>query len=204
MNEQAANSWDDRFAGNDYVYGTEANGFLRSVADGMPPAGKVLCLAEGEGRNAVFLAGRGHTVTAVDASAVGLKKAMRLAEMQGVAIRTVHADLAAFAMGHGAWDAVVSIFAHVPEELRRAVHRRVVDALRPGGVFVLEAYTPAQLALGTGGPRDASLMMNLASLREELAGLTMEIGREVQRVVTEGSAHSGEAAVVQVLARKPL
>jgi SAM-dependent methyltransferase len=198
----SADFWNQRFGSTAYLYGTAPNDFVAQVADRIP-AGPVLCLAEGEGRNAVFLAGRGHDVTAVDMSAVGLEKAQALAAQRGVRIKTVTADLAAFPLGPAAWSGVVASWAHLPSQLRRRVLAGVVHGLRPGGVVVLEAYTPAQLRYGTGGPKDPDLLMTLAALREELAGLEFEIGHEIERDVTEGSGHTGWAAVVQVLARKP-
>jgi hypothetical protein len=161
-----------------------------------------LCLAEGEGRNAVHLATLGHRVTVVDQSEVGLAKAWRLASARGVKIETVPADLANFSIAAGAWAGIIATFAHLPPALRRQVHRDVVAGLQPGGVFVLEAYTPAQLAFGTGGPKDPERLMTLATLREELSGLEFLIARELERDVTEGAGHTGRAAVVQILARR--
>jgi len=199
----SADFWNQRFGGAAYLYGTAPNDFVAQVADRIP-AGPVLCLAEGEGRNAVFLAGRGHAVTAVDLSPVGLEKAQALAARQGVRITTIAADLAAFALEEGVWSGVVASWAHLPSQLRRRVFAGVVRGLRPGGVVVLEAYTPAQLRYGTGGPKDPDLLMTLAALRAEFGGLEFEIGREIERDVVEGSGHTGRAAVVQVLARKPV
>ena len=193
--------WNHRYATTSYFYGTEPNDFVAEQASQIP-AGPVLCLAEGEGRNAVFLAGRGHAVTAVDGSEIGLAKAQALAAARNVALTTVTADLAHYRIQPGAWAGIVSAWAHLPPPLRRTVHAQVVAGLRPGGVFILEAYTPAQLAFGTGGPKDVSLLMTLAALREELAGLELVIGRECEREVHEGSGHNGRSAVVQILARK--
>jgi SAM-dependent methyltransferase len=162
----------------------------------------VLCLAEGEGRNAVHLATLGHRVTAVDQSEVGLAKARRLAGARGVEIETVLADLANYSIATGAWTGIVATFAHLPPALRRRVHRDVVAGLQPGGVFVLEAYTPAQLAFDTGGPKSPELLMTLAGLREELSGLQFLIARELERDVTEGAGHTGRGAVVQILTRR--
>lgn len=195
--------WDARYAGDDYVYGTEPNDFLVAMAGRLPAGGAVLCLAEGEGRNAVWLARQGFRVTGVDASAVGLAKARHLAGRFGVAIETVHADLAGLDLGEARWDAIVSIFCHLPPDLRRRVHAGVVRALKPGGVFLLEAYTPRQLQFGTGGPPDAAMMMDLAGLTAELHGLAFEHGVELDRAIREGRLHDGVGAVVQVLARKP-
>jgi SAM-dependent methyltransferase len=196
------NFWDERYASSAYAYGTEPNDFVAAMAARIP-AGPVLCLAEGEGRNAVFLARRGHAVTAVDGSAVGLAKAQALAAARGVAITTLAADLADYAIAPGAWAGIVSTWAHLPPPLRRRVHAQAVAGLRPGGVFLLEAYTPAQLAFGTGGPKQPELCMTLAALRAELAGLEFEVAREFERDVVEGTHHTGRAAVVQVLARRP-
>lgn len=193
--------WDERYSGEDYAYGTEPNDFLRAVAPRLP-VGRTLCLGEGEGRNAVFLAGLGHEVTALDGSAVGLAKTRRLAESRGVAVWTLHTDLAQYTVEPEAWDVVVSVFCHLPPDLRRRVHEEVVAGLRPGGVFVLEAYTVRQLDLATGGPATAEMMMGLGGLREELAGLRLDHAVELDREIHEGRFHCGTGAVVQVLAVK--
>jgi hypothetical protein len=195
-------NWDERYgAAQEYVFGTAPNDFLAACARLIPP-GPVLCLAEGEGRNAVFLAERGHTVTAMDQSAVGMAKAQQLARARGVSITTLVSDIGAYRIAPEAWSGIVSIFAHFPVALRRAVHAQVVAGLRPGGVFITELYTPAQLAFGTGGPKDPALLASLAPMREELAGLELLVAHEMERDVIEGGAHTGRAAVVQVAARR--
>lgn len=194
--------WDERYRGEDYVYGTAPNDFLRGQV-GHIPAGRVLCLAEGEGRNAVFLAEQGFGVTAVDQSSVGLAKAERLAAERGVEIDAIVADLADFVLEQDAWDGIVSIFAHMPAPARRHIHREVVRGLRPGGVLVLEAYRPEQLQYKTGGPPVVEMMMDLDGLRTELTGLEFEFAAETVRDIQEGPLHHGPGAVVQVLARKP-
>ena len=195
--------WDERYAEPEFAYGTEPNGFLAAVACQIPP-GPVLCLAEGQGRNAVYLAQRGHAVTAVDQSAVGLSRAAELAARASVTIECVAADLADFDIAPGAWAGIISIWAHLPAALRAAVHRRAVAGLRPGGVFILEAYSPRQLSFGTGGPRDAALLVPRSALEDELAGLEFVLAQDAEREVVEGRYHRGAAAVVQVLARRPV
>ncbi len=190
--------WDQRYSEPDYAFGTEPNDFLRAMAARLPP-GRLLSLGEGEGRNAVWLAGLGYEVTAVDSSAVGLDKARRLAAERGVQIETCHADLGEFPIEPEAWDAVVSIFCHLPPALRRQVHQRVVQGLRKGGMLLLEAYTPRQLAFGTGGPPVAEMTMDLTGLRSELTGLELFHAEELEREVREGRYHTGHAAVVQVV-----
>lgn len=196
------NFWDERYGEPGYAYGEEPNDFLREVAPSLAP-GRVLCLGEGEGRNGVFLAGLGHSVTAADASAVGLEKALALAARRGVRLSTVHADLTLHELGEGCWDAVVSIWFHLASHARRAVHGRVRQALAPGGLFIVEAYAPAQLALGTGGPRDADLLVSAASLDEDFAGFERVRAAETERWVDEGRYHQGRSAVTQAVFRRP-
>ena len=192
-------SWDERYAGADYMYGTEPNEFLRNHA-GQIPDGPVLCLGEGEGRNAVHLAGLGHAVTAVDQSAVGMAKARKLAAAKGVAIETGVADLAEFEIRPGHWSGIVSIFCHLPPALRGHVMGAAAAGLRAGGVFLLEGYTVEQLKYRTGGPSVPELMVSAADLRRELAGLRFQRAEELVRPVREGALHNGDAAVVQIVA----
>jgi 2-polyprenyl-3-methyl-5-hydroxy-6-metoxy-1,4-benzoquinol methylase len=196
--------WDRRYSEPGFAYGTEPNDFLAANAERyLPPRGEILCLAEGEGRNAVFLAGLGFRVTGVDSSAVGLQKAKQLAEQHGVDIRTVVADLGDFELGVQRWDGIVSIWCHLPSPIRARLHRSVVAALRHGGMLLVESYTPKQLEYETGGPPTAELMMTLAAAREELAGLDLLEAEETLREVHEGKYHDGLSAVLQLVARKP-
>jgi SAM-dependent methyltransferase len=193
--------WDTRYSNQNYVYGTAPNDFLRLSAYRIPK-GQVLSLAEGEGRNAVYLASQGYDVTCVDSSAVGLEKARRLASERSVNIATIVADLAEYRIEPNSWDGIVSIFCHLPSTLRAEVHRRIVTGLRPGGCLLLEAYTPRQLDFKTGGPQNPDNMPDLENLRRELMGLRFEHAVELERDVLEGEGHFGRGAVVQILAFK--
>lgn len=194
--------WDERYAGDDYVYGTEPNDYLKAQADLFASGARVLCLAEGEGRNAVYLAEQGLEVVAVDASAVGLLKAERLAQARGVSIETQTADLADIDLGQEQWDGIVSIFCHLPPDVRQSLHQKVFDALKPGGLFVLEAYRPEQLLFKTGGPPRAEWMMTAEQLQAELAPLQFEQLQEMDRPIHEGRGHTGLGAVVQAVCIK--
>lgn len=194
--------WDERYSAEGYFYGSEPNDFLRSQAGRIRPRGDVLCLAEGEGRNAVFLAAQGLHVTAVDGSQAGFIKLKELAAQKHTSVETVCADLADYDMGVEKWDAIISIWCHLPAELRADVHGRAVKALRHGGVFVLEAYTPRQLQYKTGGPPVTELLMTLDALRLELSGLDFLHGVELEREIHEGRGHTGLSAVVQIVARR--
>jgi SAM-dependent methyltransferase len=196
-----ASEWNQRYAKPGYTYGTEPNRFLVSVAQRIPN-GSVLSLGEGEGRNAVHLAGLGYDVTAVDISEVGLEKARRLATEHDVTVSTVVADLATHQIEPRTWNGIVSIFCHLPATLRQRVHAAVVAGLRPGGVFVLEAYTPRQLDFGTGGPPTRELLVSLDELRRDLGALDLAIAQETEREVVEGRCHQGRSAVVQLVGIK--
>ncbi len=192
--------WDQRYAGDEFAYGTEPNQFLAQHAHLL--AGPVLSLAEGEGRNAVFLASLGLDVLGVDGSAVGLAKAQRLAASRGVAIRTEVVDLATYEPPADTFGAVVSISAHLPSRARQRLHRLVERSLRPGGVILLEAYTRDQLRRGTGGPKDPDMLLSRDELLAELAHCEPLLARELERDVVEGRFHTGAASVVQFVARK--
>lgn len=195
--------WDQRYAEPGFAYGENPNDFLVEVAERLPRNGRVLCLAEGEGRNAVWLAERGHSVVAIDASVVGLNKARGLAERRGVTIETIVADLRDHVIEPASFAAVVAFFAHFPPDLRPVVHEKAARALQPGGVLVLEAFRPEQLEYGTGGPPTRALLYTLEDLRGDLAGLRLDIAREVVRPIHEGRYHDGPSAVVQILAERP-
>jgi SAM-dependent methyltransferase len=166
-------------------------------------ASRILSLGEGEGRNAVHLASLGHQVTAVDAAHTGLIKLLQRAAQRNLGVTATLADLADYPITPGSWDAIVSIFCHLPASLRRRVLADCVAGLAPGGLFILEGYTPRQLAFATGGPKDRELLLEPDTLRTELAGLELLHFAEVQREVIEGSLHTGMAAVLQIVARKP-
>lgn len=193
--------WDERFSAEAYAYGKTPNQFLEDNYQ-VIPKGKVLSLAEGEGRNAVFLARQGYAVTAVDASQAGLQKAERLAEEHGVSIELLQADLTVFDMGENMWDGIISIFFPLPSALRKELHKKVVAGLKPNGVFMVEAYTPEQLKHGTGGGSSADALQTKESLRVELEGLKFKHLTEIERDVVEGIYHTGLGAVVQAIAIK--
>jgi cyclopropane fatty-acyl-phospholipid synthase-like methyltransferase len=192
--------WNERYAVDGYLYGTEPNAFLAEHASML--RGPVLSLAEGEGRNAVFLASLGLEVHGVDGSAVGLAKAQRLARSRHVEIRTDVVDLADFTPDRAAYGSVVSIWAHLPSAVRAHLYPLVESALVAGGVLLLEAYSEAQLAHNTGGPKDPDMLMTPAKIRAEFPNLKPVLLREVEREVMEGVAHSGLSSVVQFIGVK--
>lgn len=194
--------WNARYAGEEFVYGREPNDFVVQAVPAIPPQGRVLCLADGEGRNSVWLAGQGFRVTAVDVAEQGVAKGRELARASGVEIETRVADVTRFDLGVERWDAIVSIFLHLPPKARRDLHRRAIAALAPGGVFVYEAYGPAQLRYRTGGPPEPQLLHSLDDVVSDFDGCGIEHAFEGVRAVNEGRLHRGDGFVVQVIARK--
>lgn len=197
--------WNERYAGEAFAYGTEPNTFLVQHAGALRPGAAVLCLADGEGRNGVWLARQGAAVTSMDIADAGLAKARRLAEAAGVAITTVAADVTAADLGTARWDLVVSIFLHLPAGPRRALHGRVVAALKPGGRYLFECYGPGQLAHGTGGPKEPALLPKLAEVEADFAGLPGVAVRHRfhgVRPVHEGPLHHGDGEVVQLVVER--
>ncbi|MCD6674148.1 MAG: class I SAM-dependent methyltransferase [Burkholderiaceae bacterium] len=195
--------WNARYAGDDYAYGTEPNDFLVAQAALLPVGLPVLCLADGEGRNGVWLASRGFDVTSIDIAQQGLDKAQALAKRAGVRLRTLRADLTRHELGENHWGAIVSIFLHLPQRARAALLARCVRALAPGGVLVFEAYGKRQPEYGTGGPPEPELLARLDDVTDELAGCEIVHRFDGVRAVHEGAHHSGDAHVVQIVARKP-
>lgn len=200
-NSKEGMMWDQRYSEPGLAYGAAPNDFLREQFSRMP-MGRVLCIAEGQGRNAVFLAAQGYDVSAVDSSAIGLECAQALAKEQGVELVTVVGDLEHYPIEPGAWQGIVSIFCHIPVEARIKLHRQVVQGLAPGGVFILEAYTEKQLEYATGGPPVAELMLSANCIADELQGLDMPLLQELDREIIEGKYHTGQGAVVQCVAVK--
>lgn len=193
--------WDQRYNTDTYQYGTIPNEFL-AANHRQIPVGKVICLAEGEGRNAVYLAKKGYDVTAVDQSAVGLAKGARLAATQGVSVNWVHADLEDYDLGSEKWQGIVAVFCHLPVALRVRLHQNIPQALTENGVFLMEAYHPDQLKFRTGGPGNEAMLISADNMRLELKGLKFEMLTEVERKVVEGQLHTGLGAVTQLIARK--
>jgi cyclopropane fatty-acyl-phospholipid synthase-like methyltransferase len=192
--------WNERYAVNEYIYGTEPNTFLAEHAEML--TGPVLSLAEGEGRNGVFLATKGLAVHGVDSSEVGLAKAQALAASKRVQIQTEVVDLAEFQPKENQYGAVISISAHVPGAIRARLYPLVEKCLKPGGIILLEAYSLAQLNRNTGGPKDPDMLMTKAKIQHEFPNLEPSLLRELEREVMEGTYHTGLASVVQFIGRK--
>ncbi len=197
--------WDSRYAGDDYLFGTDANQFLVACRHLLGESGpRALCVADGEGRNSVWLAQQGCRVDAFDPSSVAVAKARRLAAGRGVEVGYDVADADTWHWPDGTYDVVAAIFIQFASpDLRRRIFSRIAATLRPGGLLLLEGYTLDQLAYGTGGPRSPEHLYTEEQLRAELGSFEIEQLRAYHASLEEGPGHSGRSAVVDVVARRP-
>ncbi len=195
---QLKSFWDSRYKGDEYAYGTEPNDYLVAQMGLIPKGGRVLCLADGEGRNSVFLAAQGFQVTAVELSHEGIEKAKRLAADRGVTVTFIEEDVNSLDIKPGHWDAIVSIFLHLPKNLRQALHSKILLGLTAGGVYIYEAYTLDQLGKGTGGPKEAQVLAEPKAVLEDFPQERVHHFFAGERPIHEGPLHSGAGAVAQV------
>jgi SAM-dependent methyltransferase len=195
--------WEARYAEPGYLFGTEPNAFLKSKADLLKPGQKALAVADGEGRNGVFLAELGLDVLAIDISPTALAKSSALAKERGVSLRTERVDLATWHWPVAAFDVVVAIFIQFsPPKVRAEVFARIKRALKPGGLLLLEGYRPEQIKYKTGGPSDVERLYTRAMLEQAFADFSSLEIEEHDSVVSEGSHHVGMAALIDLVGRK--
>jgi len=194
--------WDQIFAREADRYGHAPNDYLRLASGMLKPGSRILSLGEGEGRNAIFLMSLGHQVTCVDASPVARDHALRRIAQQfpGRFVDYQVIDLS-LTLPVGSFDAVVSIWCHLPSRIRQRVHAALDTWLLPGGIFICEGYTPDQIRLGTGGPTDLDMLYEPSAIRNELP-LNLEVFQKVEREVLEGSRHDGLSSTLQIIARR--
>ena len=195
--------WNDRYGAEDYTYGTAPNGYLVSQAYRLRPGMSAFVPGDGEGRNGVWLAEQGLDVHAVDLSTAGLAKARRLAHARGVAIRTEQVDLTRWAWPRETFDVVAAVYLHLSPDVRPQVHRAMLETLRPGGLVILAAFRPEQLAYreryGSGGPPQATMLYSPEMLRDDFAEADVLELEETVTKLQEGVGHSGEAAVIRAV-----
>ncbi len=195
--------WNERFGGAGYFYGTEPNAFLAAQAHLLQAGQSALSVADGEGRNGVWLAEQGLNVLAVDFSDKALEKSRRLAASRSVTLETELADVHAWNWGENRFDVIVAIFIQFASSQERpALHRAIQQALKPGGLLLLQGYTPKQLEYRTGGPSNIDNLYTAVDLRRDFGAMEILQLREHDSEISEGPGHSGLSALVDLVARK--
>ncbi|MBY4891902.1 methyltransferase domain-containing protein [Rhodobacteraceae bacterium N5(2021)] len=196
--------WDKRYEAQDYVFGTEPSQFLKQHAALLEAGSTGLAVADGEGRNSVFMAECGLEVTAMDSSAVGQDKARRLAEARGVSVDFQLADLATWDWSPAQYDVVAAIFIQFADPaFRDAIFDGIERTLKPGGLLLLHGYSPRQLAHGTGGPGVAENLYEPDMLAARFSDWEVLRLAEYEETLDEGTGHSGKSALVDLIARRP-
>ena len=195
--------WEKRFSVPDYVFGTAPNAFLASQAAMLPKSGTALAVADGEGRNGVWLAEHGLDVLSIEWSPTALAKARTLAAQRGVALRTAQVDIVQWEWPAAEFDVVAAIFIQflTPDE-RHQVFAGMRKALRPGGLLLIEGYRPEQLNYKTGGPSQVENLYTRALLEAEFGGLSELRIAEHDSLTSEGTGHVGMAALIDLVGRK--
>jgi len=193
------NPWDQRFSrSSDYLYGEQPNEWIVSALPKLPTGARVLALADGEGRNSVWLAEQGYDVTNIDYSHVGLEKTQQLALRRGVAVQTQHADLTVCCLPDAHFDAVVSSFFHLPRAQQANVWQSVISSLKPRGYLVVQVFSVDQLPLNSGGPKELALLYQLEDWKNMLQFMQVDILEAVETTLEEGKLHQGVAKVINI------
>lgn len=199
------NEWDTRYDREDYLFGTKPNAFLASQASRLERGMQALAVADGEGRNGVWLAEQGLEVVALDASSIGLNKSRELATRRGVTLTTVQADLAVWEWESERYDAVIAIFIQfAAPTLRNRMFEGFHTSLKPGGLLVMQGYRVEQLSYGTGGPPHAEQLYTRELLLRSFAHWSILHLEEHDGPLREGDGHSGMSALIDLVAQKPI
>lgn len=197
-------TWDARYAGSDYLFGTQPNQFLHQHAAVWPAGSRILCVADGEGRNSVWLARLGMQVEAFDVSPVGVEKARQLAARHGVSVHYDVADCDSWSWPAAQYDGIAAIFIQFADPVMRArLFERMRRSLKPGGILLLQGYTPQQLVYKTGGPPELSHLYTRELLAQAFAGMEILELQEYEAELDEGSRHIGRSALIGLVARQP-
>jgi len=194
--------WDERYGEDGLAYGEKPNVYLTEIVGEISAAGSVLVVGDGEGRNGVWLAQQGFEVTCVDYSPVAIKKIKAFAEKNTVSVNAICVDMNEWDWPENKFDAVVSIYVHFPVDMRAAMHQKMIDALKPGGKILMEAFNLDQLQYKSGGPPVLEMLFSEEILRSDFANAEILVLEETVVHLDEGKYHCGDGAVVRMIAQK--
>lgn len=200
MNSEKDN-WNNRYAASEYVYGKEPNSFFKQQLSGLP-AGKILLPGEGEGRNAVFAAKAGWNVDAIDQSETAKAKALLLAKENGVSINYLVSTLNDVQLKEQEYDAIGLLYLHFNYEEREQIHKKFLQALKPGGTLILEAFAKEQIKNSSGGPKDVNLLYSLEDIIEDFIDFDINVFAKETITLDEGNGHQGKAVVIRFSGKK--
>lgn len=198
------NHWNTRFQAENFVYGKEPNVFLKEFQEKIKVSGDALAIAEGEGRNAVYLAKKGMNVTAWDYAESGLMKTNKLAKEQGVVVSTELVDLNEANWSKEKWDEIVCIFGHFPTELRQKTLQGIKEAVKPGGYYLTEVYSSYQIPYKSGGPKDQNFLYKADEFLNFFSDWQIIHFFMGEVVRNEGELHNGLSHVIQFVGKKPM
>jgi 2-polyprenyl-3-methyl-5-hydroxy-6-metoxy-1,4-benzoquinol methylase len=196
------NPWNERFGTEQYVYGEEANEFIRSHASILKNHQTIVAFAEGEGRNAVFLAKKGHDVTAYDYALNGLSKTEALAERSGVKVKTEQKDLIYDELANESFDGAIMVFGHFEKKDQKTVFDKLVSIVKPGGIVMIEVYSEDQIRYKTGGPKTTEMLYNPSDILSWIKGYKILHFFYGEQERTEGKLHTGLGHVIQLILQK--
>ena len=192
--------WNSKFSRDGFLYGLKPNAFIASKIKSMPRDAKVLCLGEGEGRNAIFLAKRGFKVTAIDASNIGLEKLEKRAKEENLDIKTICMDLNEWQVDEK-YDVIVASYLHMYKSERVELFNKIEESLSMDGFFVGEFFSTKQLSYNSGGPKDEELLYTVDDFNKNFAFCIKEV-KELITILDEGKGHQGEACVIRAFIEK--
>jgi SAM-dependent methyltransferase len=203
MND-AKEFWNEKFSRAGYLYGTKPNAYIKEKSVHLPDGSDILCLAEGEGRNAVYLASCGHKVATLDASDIAIEKQQKLAQQCGHSIYSHLIDLNDWEPEKNTQNAIVMSYLHLPKPLLKKTLKNIETALKPNGLFVGEFFSKDQMNYTSGGPRVIDILYDKVDFETFMQGLSLEVLELEKKIVEldEGVGHQGEASVIRVMLKK--
>lgn len=196
--------WDERYSGEEYVYGTEPNQFFKEQLQKITPVKNLLLPGEGEGRNAVYAAKLGWNVDAYDQSQVAKLKAQKLAKQNNVNINYYNVDLTKFNPQKNYYSCAAIIFVHLPSDIRSEFYKKVIDSINPNGKIILELFSKKQMGKNSGGPQNLEMLTSIDEIKKDFNQLRPIILKEENVYLKEGEKHSGEASVIRFVGEKVL